>query len=73
MAELARAHLVVERTPGRYGFHDLLRAYARELGAGDETAMTRMLDHYVHTARAADRLLFSHGETIRSTSRRTAW
>lgn len=27
-------------------------------------ALTRMLDHYVHTARAADRLLFSHGETI---------
>ncbi|WP_433159416.1 BTAD domain-containing putative transcriptional regulator [Kribbella sp. CA-247076] len=64
LAELARAHLVVEQTPGRYAFHDLLRAYARELGAGDDTALTRMLDHYVHTARAADRLLFSHGETI---------
>lgn len=64
VAELVRAHLVVERTPGRYAFHDLLRAYARELGAGDEPALTRMLDHYVHTARAADRLLFTHGETI---------
>jgi DNA-binding SARP family transcriptional activator len=64
VAELARAHLVVEPTPGRYAFHDLLRAYARELGAGDEAALPRMLDHYVHTARAADRLLFSHGETI---------
>lgn len=64
VAELARAHLVMEPTPGRYAFHDLLRAYARELGAGDEAALTRLLDHYVHTARTADRLLFSHGETI---------
>jgi len=65
LAELARAHLVVERSPGRYAFHDLLREYALELGPGDQTALVRMLDHYVHTARAADRLLFSHGETIR--------
>jgi tetratricopeptide (TPR) repeat protein len=42
-----------------------LRAYARELGADDEAeAIGRLLDHYVHTARAADQLLFSHGEMI---------
>lgn len=65
LEELARVHLVTERAPGRYAFHDLLRAYARELGADVEAeAFGRLLDHYVHTARAADQLLFSHGETI---------
>jgi hypothetical protein len=31
LAELARAHLIAEHTPGRYVLHDLLRAYATEL------------------------------------------
>ena len=31
LAELTRAHLLTEHTPGRYTFHDLLRAYAAEL------------------------------------------
>jgi DNA-binding SARP family transcriptional activator len=31
LAELTRAHLLVERRPGRYVLHDLLRAYAVEL------------------------------------------
>jgi DNA-binding SARP family transcriptional activator/Tfp pilus assembly protein PilF len=55
---LARAHLIHIPSPGRYGLHDLLRAYARELAAacdGDSQheALTRMLDHYLHTAGAA--------------------
>jgi DNA-binding SARP family transcriptional activator len=59
LAELARAHLVTEHAPGRYAFHDLLRAYATELvetaSTADERrpARHRMLDHYVHTADAA--------------------
>ena len=32
---LARAHLIQPYGPGRYGLHDLLRAYARELAAPD--------------------------------------
>lgn len=32
LAELVDAHLLTEHVPGRYVFHDLLRAYARELG-----------------------------------------
>ncbi|HEU4423406.1 MAG TPA: BTAD domain-containing putative transcriptional regulator, partial [Pilimelia sp.] len=28
LAELARAHLITEHRPGRYAFHDLMRAYA---------------------------------------------
>src|SRR5215467_15823592 len=30
LRELARAHLIAEHAPGRYAFHDLLRAYAAE-------------------------------------------
>ena len=30
LAELTRGHLLTEHRPGRYAFHDLLRAYARE-------------------------------------------
>ena len=63
LAELARGHLIDERVPGRYSFHDLLHAYAAEQAhAADldderRTAVHRLLDHYLHTALAADRLL----------------
>lgn len=61
--ELTRANLLIERAPDRYTFHDLLRAYARDLAHRTEpenarrAATIRMLDHYVHTAYAAERLL----------------
>jgi tetratricopeptide (TPR) repeat protein len=66
LAALCSAHLLVERTPGRFAFHDLLRVYAAEqAGARDtaeerEAALLRMLDHYLHTAHAADRLLYEY-------------
>jgi DNA-binding SARP family transcriptional activator len=58
LTELAHAHLVTEPAPGRFALHDLLRAYARELAARDgaaegHAAPQRLLDHYLHTARAA--------------------
>lgn len=59
LAELVRAHLVVEVAGDRFAFHDLLRAYATELAhtedePGDrEAASLRILDHYLHTAHAA--------------------
>jgi len=59
LAELARAHLLTERSPGRYAFHDLLRAYAAEQAQAHEDddarreAIHRMLDHYLHTAETA--------------------
>jgi DNA-binding SARP family transcriptional activator/tetratricopeptide (TPR) repeat protein len=65
LAELARAHLL-ERTAGRYAFHDLLRAYAAELAqaldadAQRDAALHRVLSHYVHSAYPADRLLNPH-------------
>jgi DNA-binding SARP family transcriptional activator/tetratricopeptide (TPR) repeat protein len=70
LAELARAHLVGEHAPGRYTLHDLLRAYAAELahsgdsGGDRRAAVHRLLDHYLHTARDADLLLYPHGEPI---------
>ena len=69
MAELARASLVTENTPGRFACHDLLRAYAAEQ-AGDLpeaqrlAAIDRMLDHYLHTACEASRLIYPHLEPI---------
>jgi len=61
---LASAHLIQPAGPGRYGLHDLLRAYARELAAASEpdeeqrVALTRLLDHYLHTAASAMDTLF---------------
>jgi len=63
LAELARAHLLTELRPGRYAFHDLLRAYAAELveatedDAEREVVIRRMLDHYLVTAYRAAMLL----------------
>jgi len=60
---LARAHLIAEHLPGRYAFHDLLRAYAAEQAhhtdsdTGRREATGRVLDHYLHTAARAARLL----------------
>jgi DNA-binding SARP family transcriptional activator/tetratricopeptide (TPR) repeat protein len=64
MGQLARAHLIQPAGPGRYGMHDLLRAYAAEQAAaahdGDErrAALTRLFDHYLHTAATAMDTLF---------------
>ncbi len=70
LAELARAHLIAERLPGRYELHDLLRAYAQQLAldtdpAGERHAATwRLLDHYLRTAAGADCLLYPAREAI---------
>jgi DNA-binding SARP family transcriptional activator len=63
LAELTRAHLLAEQAPGRFAFHDLLRAYAAERAQADEddadrhAAIHRMLDHYLHTAHPAALLI----------------
>jgi len=68
LAELTRAHLVAEHVPGRYALHDLLRAYAADQARGTDSqtertaAVSRVLDHYVHSAfDGALTLLPSHG------------
>jgi hypothetical protein len=61
---LARANLVRQSAMGRYGMHGLLRAYAHELAVATDTALhrrvalTRLLEHYLHTAAHAMGLLF---------------
>ncbi|MFJ6570684.1 AfsR/SARP family transcriptional regulator [Streptomyces sp. NPDC091292] len=63
LTELTRAHLLTEPFPGRYALHDLLRVYAGERVAADETpqererAVERLLAWYLHTADAAYPLL----------------
>ncbi|MFE6525779.1 BTAD domain-containing putative transcriptional regulator [Streptomyces sp. NPDC057794] len=59
LAELTRAHLLIEHFPGRYTLHDLLRVYAAERVQAEETpqerdlALGRLLTWYLHTADAA--------------------
>jgi tetratricopeptide (TPR) repeat protein len=61
--ELTRTHLLNERVPGRFAFHDLLRAYASERCQAEESseqrtqAAGRLVSWYLTTADAADRLL----------------
>jgi tetratricopeptide (TPR) repeat protein/transcriptional regulator with XRE-family HTH domain len=61
---LHRASLVQACGPGRYGIHDLLRAYAREHAAARDTdgwcqqALTRLFGYYLAAAAAAMDILF---------------
>ena len=58
MRSLARASLVRQDQPGRYGMHDLVRAYAREQSGPDaDDALRRLVDFYLHTAHAGDALI----------------
>ena len=64
LERLAAAHLVEPRGPGRFGFHDLLRAYARQrterhdADAKRPAALGRLLGWYLQTADGAGRLLY---------------
>jgi tetratricopeptide (TPR) repeat protein len=58
LARLHRASLVHLSGPGRYGMHDLLRAYAREQAAACgadqcQQGMTRLFDYYLAAAASA--------------------
>jgi DNA-binding SARP family transcriptional activator/tetratricopeptide (TPR) repeat protein len=66
LSELIRANLLQEQAPGRFSLHDLLRAYAADLGDEKErrSAVGRVLDHYLHTAREAMSLVYPHADLI---------
>jgi DNA-binding SARP family transcriptional activator/tetratricopeptide (TPR) repeat protein/DNA-binding XRE family transcriptional regulator len=70
LGELARSCLLTEHVPGRFACHDLLRAYAAELararrrGDGQQAALHRVLDHYLYTCNAADRLMYTSRDPI---------
>ncbi|HEY7145530.1 MAG TPA: BTAD domain-containing putative transcriptional regulator [Streptosporangiaceae bacterium] len=68
--ELTRRHLLTEHSPGRYACHDLLRAYASELASAHDSqqaraeAVRRMLEHYLHSAHGAAKLIQPHLEPL---------
>lgn len=70
LAELTHASLTTQHTPGRYGLHDLLAAYADELCHTTDpdherrAAIERLLDHFTHTAHTAARLLYPARDPI---------
>jgi tetratricopeptide (TPR) repeat protein len=63
MRRLCAAGLLTEAHTGRYGAHDLIRAYAIEVAEATDSpaeraaALTRLLDHLVHTAYPATLLI----------------
>lgn len=63
LGELTRGHLLIERFPGRFACHDLVRAYAAALADELESAaergaaLARLISHYQHTAHLAQRWL----------------
>lgn len=70
LAELVGAHLLTQRSPGRFGSHELLRIYAGDLAESHDTpeerdaVRHRLLDHLLHTAHRADSLLAPHRERL---------
>jgi DNA-binding SARP family transcriptional activator/tetratricopeptide (TPR) repeat protein len=64
LSRLHRASLIQAAGPGRYGLHDLLRAYAREQAAARdadvscEQALTRLFDYYLSAAAASMDILY---------------
>jgi tetratricopeptide (TPR) repeat protein/transcriptional regulator with XRE-family HTH domain len=55
LAVLARAHLIAPAGPGRYGMHDLLRAYAasHDPSQARHAALTGLFDYYLAGCAAA--------------------
>jgi tetratricopeptide (TPR) repeat protein len=67
---LGRAHLIAEHLPGRYAFHDMLRAHTAEQAHDTDSdtdrreATGRLLDYYLHTAAHAHLLLNPAKEAV---------
>lgn len=63
---LIDAHLLVEHVPGRYRFHDLVRAHAAATAERVDSepdrhaAVGRLLDHYSHATAVAMDLVYPH-------------
>ncbi|MER5600324.1 BTAD domain-containing putative transcriptional regulator [Streptomyces sp. NPDC002265] len=70
LTELTGASLLIERAPGRFDFHDLLRAYATELTHAEDdepargAALLRMHDHFLFSAHQASVVLDPFRERI---------
>ncbi|MBB5957303.1 hypothetical protein FHS29_003896 [Saccharothrix tamanrassetensis] len=63
-------HLVVQHAPARWSMHDLVKLYAAGIAeqdtddTGQDAALCRLVDFYLHTAHLADRLLEPHRSPI---------
>nr|BFE51071.1 hypothetical protein GCM10017745_44980 [Saccharothrix mutabilis subsp. capreolus] len=69
---LVRAHLV-QHSAGRYGMHDLVRAYSREQPVeGLDAALDRFFDHYTDTLSAVMDVLHPTADTTPKLPVRTA-
>jgi DNA-binding SARP family transcriptional activator/tetratricopeptide (TPR) repeat protein len=70
LAELTAVSLLNEQRRGRFAFHDLLRDYAAEQARATDSdtdrgqAIGRVLDHYLHVAARATRLLNPAQEAV---------
>lgn len=68
--ELTRTHMLTEHKPGRFTFHDLLRAYATELAMEVDppgprrSAIRRIFEYYLHNAYSRAVLLEPHDATV---------
>jgi DNA-binding SARP family transcriptional activator/tetratricopeptide (TPR) repeat protein/DNA-binding XRE family transcriptional regulator len=62
LRELTVAHLVDEHVPDRYRLHDLVRLYAAEKcgEAERDTALSRTVEHYLHSALACAEVMGHH-------------
>lgn len=64
LESLLDAHLIQERSPERYAFHDLLGEYSRTLTTSEdppevrELAQHRLIDFYIRASDAADRMVY---------------
>jgi len=71
LAELTRASLLTEDSCSRFSCHELLRAYAAERAAADDTdderdhARQRLLDHYLRSACAGSARLYPARSRVR--------
>jgi hypothetical protein len=71
---LLEVHLLQEPIPGRYRFHNLIRAHAAEMAIAEESAtqrhaaLTRLLDYYSQAASAVMDRLYPYEADIRPRS-----
>lgn len=70
LRELEHASLVQQHLPGRYRMHDLTRLYAGEVaaqrlpGSGRAAGLHRLIEFYLHSAYAGERLLNAYREPV---------
>jgi tetratricopeptide (TPR) repeat protein len=67
LRQLETANLVQQYAPGRYRMHDLVRLHAAELAHQADEELSRLIDYYLHTSAAADRVLNPHRAPIELT------